>query len=58
MTGYYGSRNLGIIGTSLNLAGTLSRIFLKSWTSPYRETITRTGEYAPREHGEKTSPKG
>jgi phosphatidylserine/phosphatidylglycerophosphate/cardiolipin synthase-like enzyme len=50
---FYASRNLGIVGTSPNLAGALSRIFLKSWTSPYQELITQTGEYAPREHGEK-----
>jgi phosphatidylserine/phosphatidylglycerophosphate/cardiolipin synthase-like enzyme len=50
---FYSSRNLGIVGASPNLAGALSRIFLKSWTSQYKEVITQTGEYAPREHGEK-----
>jgi phosphatidylserine/phosphatidylglycerophosphate/cardiolipin synthase-like enzyme len=50
---FYASRNLGIVGTSPNLAGALSRIFMKSWTSPYQEVITQAGEYAPREHGEK-----
>jgi hypothetical protein len=35
------------------LAETLSRIFLKSWNSPYKELITRQGEYPAREHGEK-----
>ena len=50
---FYASRYLGIVGASSNLAGALSRIFLKSWTSPYQEVITQAGEYAPREHGEK-----
>jgi phosphatidylserine/phosphatidylglycerophosphate/cardiolipin synthase-like enzyme len=50
---FYSSRNLGIVGRSRSLAGTLSQVFEKSWTSPYQERITRTGEYAPREHGEK-----
>jgi phosphatidylserine/phosphatidylglycerophosphate/cardiolipin synthase-like enzyme len=52
---FYSSRNLGIVGTSPNLAGTLAKIFLKSWTSPYQEVIAQAGEYAPREHGEKKS---
>jgi phosphatidylserine/phosphatidylglycerophosphate/cardiolipin synthase-like enzyme len=50
---FYRSRNLGIVCTSPNLAGTLSKIFLKSWNSPYKQLITQTGEYTPREHGEK-----
>jgi len=50
---YYGSRNLGIVCASRQLAGKLAEIFLKSWNSPYRELITQNGEYAPREHGEK-----
>jgi len=50
---FHGSRNLGIVGASPNLAGTLARIFMKSWTSPYKEPITPTGEYVPREHGER-----
>ena len=50
---FYGSRNLGIVCTSPNLAGALSNIFLKSWNSPYKELITKSGEYPPREHGEK-----
>jgi hypothetical protein len=50
---YYNSRNLGIVCTSPRLAGTLAKIFQKSWESPYREPITQAGEYAPREHGEK-----
>jgi phosphatidylserine/phosphatidylglycerophosphate/cardiolipin synthase-like enzyme len=50
---YYASRNLGIICTSSNLAGSLSRIFQKSWSSPYKELITQTGVYPAREHGEK-----
>ncbi|HTR81557.1 MAG TPA: phospholipase D-like domain-containing protein [Bacteroidota bacterium] len=49
---FYGTRNLGIVGMSPVLGGTLSRIFLKSWNSPYRELITREGDYKPREHGE------
>jgi len=44
---FYRSRNLGIVCTSPNLAGALSRIFLKSWNSPYKQSITPTGEYAP-----------
>ncbi len=50
---YYGSRNLGIVCASRQLAGKLAEIFLKSWNSPYKELITQNGEYAPREHGEK-----
>ncbi len=50
---FYRSRNLGIVCADSHLAGTLARIFLKSWDSPYKELITQTGEYAPREHGEK-----
>jgi phosphatidylserine/phosphatidylglycerophosphate/cardiolipin synthase-like enzyme len=50
---FYSSRNLGVVCTSGRLAGTLSRIFLKSWNSPYRELITKQGEYPPREHGER-----
>jgi phosphatidylserine/phosphatidylglycerophosphate/cardiolipin synthase-like enzyme len=50
---YHSSRNLGIVCTSPRLAGVLARIFQKSWESPYRESITQAGEYAPREHGEK-----
>jgi phosphatidylserine/phosphatidylglycerophosphate/cardiolipin synthase-like enzyme len=50
---FYRSRNLGIVCTSLNLAGALSKIFLKSWNSPYKQLITQTGQYTPREHGEK-----
>ena len=50
---FYSSRNLGIVCTSARLAETLSRIFLKSWNSPYKELITRQGEYPAREHGEK-----
>ena len=50
---FYATRNLGIICTSPFLAGTLSRIFLKSWESPYKELITKDGVYKAREHGEK-----
>ena len=50
---FYSSRNLGVVCTSARLAGTLSRIFLKSWNSPYRELITKQGEYPSREHGER-----
>jgi phosphatidylserine/phosphatidylglycerophosphate/cardiolipin synthase-like enzyme len=50
---FYNTRNVGIICTSPKLAGTLSKIFFKSWNSPYKELITHTGIYAPREHGEK-----
>jgi len=52
---FYASRNLGIVGASPSLAGTMAKIFMKSWTSPYRETITPAGEYAPRPHGDKKS---
>jgi phosphatidylserine/phosphatidylglycerophosphate/cardiolipin synthase-like enzyme len=48
---FYSSRNLGIVCTDPHLAGTLSRIFAKSWNSPYKELITPDGEYKPREHG-------
>ncbi|MGA7160051.1 MAG: phospholipase D-like domain-containing protein [Bacteroidota bacterium] len=50
---FYATRNLGIAGKSPFLAGTLSKIFLKSWNSPYRELITPQGEYKTREHGER-----
>jgi phosphatidylserine/phosphatidylglycerophosphate/cardiolipin synthase-like enzyme len=50
---YYSSRNVGVVCASLRLAGTLSRIFLKSWNSPYKELITQSGKYSVREHGEK-----
>ena len=50
---FYTTRNLGVVGKSPFLAGTLSKIFLKSWNSPYKELITQQGEYKPREHGEK-----
>jgi phosphatidylserine/phosphatidylglycerophosphate/cardiolipin synthase-like enzyme len=50
---FYNTRNLGIVCASPHLAATLTRIFLKSWDSPYKELITQNGEYAPREHGEK-----
>jgi len=50
---YYTTRNLGITGTSPFLAGTLSRIFMKSWESTYKERITEEGTYLPREHGER-----
>ncbi len=50
---FYTTRNLGVVGKSPVLAGTLSRIFLKSWNSPYKEEITQNGDYKPREHGEK-----
>jgi phosphatidylserine/phosphatidylglycerophosphate/cardiolipin synthase-like enzyme len=54
---YYSSRNVGIVCTSPRLAGTLSRIFLKSWNSPYKEWITQSGKYSVREHGEKKRSK-
>jgi phosphatidylserine/phosphatidylglycerophosphate/cardiolipin synthase-like enzyme len=50
---FHSSRNLGIVCLSARLGGELSRIFLKSWDSPYRQLITMQGEYPPREHGEK-----
>jgi phosphatidylserine/phosphatidylglycerophosphate/cardiolipin synthase-like enzyme len=49
---YYASRNMGITGVSSALSRTLNMIFLKSWTSPYRETVTPEGKYLPRQHGE------
>jgi phosphatidylserine/phosphatidylglycerophosphate/cardiolipin synthase-like enzyme len=50
---FYSTRNMGVVCSSPALAATLSKIFLKSWNSPYKESITQTGEYAPREHGER-----
>ncbi len=50
---FYSTRNLGIVGTSAALAGRLSKIFDKSWNSPYKELITPEGKYEPREHGER-----
>ncbi len=50
---FYNTRNMGIVCSSPTLSATLARIFLKSWSSPYRELITQNGEYAPREHGER-----
>jgi len=53
---FHAGRNMGIVGESASLAGTLARIFDRSWTSPYKELITPTGTYAPREHGERPQP--
>jgi phosphatidylserine/phosphatidylglycerophosphate/cardiolipin synthase-like enzyme len=50
---YYSARNLGVVCSNANLAATLARIFLKSWNSPYKELITKDGEYKAREHGER-----
>jgi len=52
---FYASRDVGVVVTSPSLAGACTRIFSKSWNSPYKEAVTQTGEYAPREHGEKKS---
>ena len=50
---FYSTRNLGIVCTSASLAERLSRIFEKSWDSPYKELVTADGEYKAREHGER-----
>lgn len=50
---FYGSRNLGIAGESPALARSLTKIFQKSWGSSFKEPITQSGNYTPREHGEK-----
>lgn len=50
---FYSTRNLGIVGTSAALSSKLTKIFNKSWNSPYKELITPEGKYQPREHGEK-----
>jgi phosphatidylserine/phosphatidylglycerophosphate/cardiolipin synthase-like enzyme len=50
---FYSTRNLGVVCTSPTLAGRLSKIFLKSWDSPYKELVRADGEYKTREHGEK-----
>jgi len=50
---YYTSRNLGVVVTGKGLASTLTRIFDRSWNSPYKEVVTVDGEYKAREHGEK-----
>ena len=44
---FYSTRNLGVAGKSPFLAGTLSKIFLKSWNSPYKELITQQGSTNP-----------
>lgn len=50
---FYSTRNMGVVCANPTLAATLSKIFLKSWNSPYKELITQNGEYTPREHGER-----
>jgi phosphatidylserine/phosphatidylglycerophosphate/cardiolipin synthase-like enzyme len=50
---FYATRNLGVTCTSSRLAGMLSRIFQKSWESPYMQLVAEKEEYAPREHGER-----
>lgn len=50
---FYTSRNLGVVVTGKRLTSKLTEIFDKSWNSPYRELLTRDGEYKAREHGEK-----
>lgn len=50
---FYSSRNIGVICTSTRLAGILTKIFQKSWNSPYKELVTQDGEYPSREHGER-----
>jgi phosphatidylserine/phosphatidylglycerophosphate/cardiolipin synthase-like enzyme len=50
---FYSSRNVGVICASTRLAGTLAKIFQKSWNSPYRESIRQDTEYPAREHGER-----
>jgi phosphatidylserine/phosphatidylglycerophosphate/cardiolipin synthase-like enzyme len=50
---FYTSRNFGVICTGRQLAGILTRIFDKSWNSPYKQLITQDGVYKPREHGER-----
>jgi phosphatidylserine/phosphatidylglycerophosphate/cardiolipin synthase-like enzyme len=50
---FHTSRNLGVICTGKQLAGILTRIFDKSWNSPYKQLITQDGVYEPRKHGER-----
>jgi phosphatidylserine/phosphatidylglycerophosphate/cardiolipin synthase-like enzyme len=50
---FHTSRNLGVICTGKQLAGILTRIFDKSWNSPYKQLITQDGVYEAREHGER-----
>jgi phosphatidylserine/phosphatidylglycerophosphate/cardiolipin synthase-like enzyme len=50
---FYSSRNTGVICTSTRLAESLTKIFQKSWDSPYRESIRQDGAYPAREHGER-----
>jgi len=50
---FHTSRNLGVVVTGKGLAATLTRIFDKSWNSPYKELLTKDGEYKAREHGER-----
>jgi phosphatidylserine/phosphatidylglycerophosphate/cardiolipin synthase-like enzyme len=48
---FYSTRNLGIVVHNGKIAGTLKRIFLKSWDGPYTELIKSDVEYKPRMHG-------
>jgi phosphatidylserine/phosphatidylglycerophosphate/cardiolipin synthase-like enzyme len=50
---FYNTRNMGVVCSSPTLAATLAKIFLKSWNSPYKELVTQSGDYVPREHGER-----
>jgi phosphatidylserine/phosphatidylglycerophosphate/cardiolipin synthase-like enzyme len=50
---FHTSRNLGVVVSGKGLASTLTRIFDKSWNSPYKELLTKEGEYKAREHGER-----
>ncbi|MGE5314945.1 MAG: phospholipase D-like domain-containing protein, partial [Acidobacteriota bacterium] len=47
---FHESRNLGIIVQSRKLAGRLHEIFMKSWSGPYTEKITKEGTYTKRKH--------
>ncbi|HTK83034.1 MAG TPA: phospholipase D-like domain-containing protein [Bacteroidota bacterium] len=49
---FYTTRNLGVIVKNAKLAGTMKKIFYKSWDGPYMEPVKADVDYKPRKHGE------
>lgn len=45
---FYSSRNVGVVVTGGSFAGDLDRIFERTWTSAYAETVDPDGTYTPR----------
>ncbi len=49
---FYSLRNLGVLCESRTLAGRLTAIFDKSWSSSFMDSISSDKVYTPRKHGE------